>query len=267
MKKILLAALFSLAAAALFAYDAEVLSVQGKAQHSKDGTSWTPLSQGSLIGEGVTIQTGFKSSLKIKFKGTVVDLGPMTRIKVDELSESESKDNAALSMKVGSVLSNVKKVEDRRAGFTVRGPAVTASVRGTIVKEECGYNRDTVTAIESVTAVWPTSKGEKSAQEISDASNSASSVSGGRAADGALSLSQGQSTSGEKHYGLKKPYGYANENSTFVGGSLVNMAFGEAVGGNPFDRRYQNAPAGSAFAPASQSDGGIALSVVLGTRQ
>ena len=265
MKKILFAALVSLTAAALFAYDAEVLSVQGKAQVSNDGTSWSPLSEGTVIGQGATIQTAFKSSLKIKFKGSVVDLGPMTRVKVEELSESESKDNAVVSMKVGTLVSNVKKVEDRRAGFTIRGPAVTASVRGTIVKEECGYNHDTVTAIESVTAVWPTSKGEGSAQEISDSSNSAASVSGGRAAAGACSLSQGQSTSGEKNYGLKKPYGYANENSSFVGASFVNMAFGEAVGGNPFDQRYQNAPAGSVATP-SDSDGGIALSVVLGPR-
>lgn len=267
MKKIFLAALVSLTAAALFAYEAEVLSVQGKAQLSNDGTSWTPVSAGTVIGQGATIQTGFKSSLKIKFKGSVVDLGPMTRIKVEELSESADKDNAVVSMKVGSLLSNVKKVEDRRAGFTIRGPAVTASVRGTIVKEECGYNCDTVTAIESVTAVWPTSKGEGSAQEISDNSNSAASVSGGRAVAGACSLSQGQSTSGEKIYGLKKPYGYANENAAFTGGSLVNMAFGEAVGGNPFDQRFQNAPAGSAYAPVSEGDGGITLSVVLGRRQ
>ena len=206
MKKILFAAIFSLTAAALFAYDAQVLSMQGKAQFSNDGTSWSPVTEGTAIGQGATIQTGFKSSLKIKFKGSVVDLGPMTRIKVEELSETDSKDNASLSMRVGSVLSDVKKVEDRRTGFTIRGPAVTASVRGTIFKEECGYNQDTVTAIESVTAVWLTEMGEESAQEISDSSNSAASVSGGRAAAGAIALSQGQSTSGQKIYDLKKPY-------------------------------------------------------------
>ena len=107
MKKIFLAALVSLTAAALFAYEAEVLSVQGKAQLSNDGTSWTPVSSGTVIGQGTTIQTGFKSYLKIKFKGSVVDLGPMTRIKVEELSESADKDNAVVSMKVGSLLSNL----------------------------------------------------------------------------------------------------------------------------------------------------------------
>lgn len=267
MKKIFFAAIFSLAAAALFAYEAEVLSVQGKAQFSNDGTSWAPLSQGTKIGQGATIQTAFKSSLKIKFKGSVVDLGPMTRIKVEELSESPSKDNAVVSMKVGTLVSNVKKLEDRRAGFTIRGPAVTASVRGTIVKEECGYNRDTVTAIESVTAVWPTSKGEGSAQEISDSSNSAASVSGGRATAGALSLSQGQSTSGEKIYGLKKPYGYANENASFGGAALANIAYGEGVGGNPFDQGFQSEPSGSAFAPASNAEGAVDVTINLGKRQ
>lgn len=264
MKKILLAAIFCLTAAALFAYDAQVLSIQGKANYSNDGSSWTPLSEGTVLGQGATIQTSFKSSLKVKFKGSVVDLGPMTRIKIEELSESSSKDNAVVSMKLGTLVSNVKKVEDRRAGFTIRGPAVTASVRGTIVKEECGYNVDTVTAIESVTAVWLTSKGEGSAQEISDSSNSAQAVSGGLAAAGACALSQGQSTSGSKIYGLKKPYGYASENADFAGISPVSLSGGEAVGGNPYDGRAQNAPAGFDYVSAPiDTDGGIDIHVVL----
>lgn len=264
MKKIFLAAIFCISTAALFAYDAQVLSVQGKTQFSNDGSSWTPLSEGTVIGQGATVQTAFKSSLKLKFKSSVVDLGPMTRIKIEELSESSSKDNAVVSMKLGTLTSNVKKLEDRRAGFTIKGPAVTASVRGTIVKEECGYNSDTVTAIESVTAVWLTSKGEGSAQEISDNSNSAQAVSGGRAAPGACALSQGQSTKGAKLGGLKRPYGYANEKSVDTGAAAVGLAYGEAVGGNPYNGRSQYAPAGGAAKSAEQSEGGIAVTVVVG---
>ena len=169
-------------------------------------------------------------------------------------------------MKLGSIVSNVKKFEDRRAGFTIRGPAVTASVRGTIVKEECGYNIDTVTAIESVTAVWLTQKGEGSVTELSDNSNSAASISSGRAAPAACSLSQGQSTSGGKFEGQKKPYGYASEKALDLGAFSVNMAVVEAVGGNPYNGRPQYAPAGSSNVSAA-GESGIELSVVVGNGQ
>ena len=264
MKKILFAIIFSLTAAGLFAYDAEVLSVQGKAQYSSNGTSWTPIAEGTIISQGATIQTAFKSALKLKFKGSVVDLGPMTRIKLDELSETPAKDNAVVSMKIGTLTSNVKKVEDRRAGFTIKGPAATASVRGTIVKEECGYKQDTVTAIESVTAVWPTSKGEGSAKEVSDTSNSAAAVSGGLAVAGAVALSQGQSTAVGSDGEAKKPYGYANENSVFLGAES-NIAFEEAVGGNPFGG-LAGGPAGGVANIASRAPttGAINVTVTMG---
>lgn len=265
MKKILFATIALFAAASLFAYDAEVLSVQGKAQYSSNGTSWTPIVEGTKISQGATIQTAFKSALKLKFKGSVVDLGPMTRIKLDELSETPAKDNAVVSMKIGTLTSNVKKVEDRRAGFTIKGPAATASVRGTIVREECGYKCDTVTAIESVTAVWPTAKGEGSAKEVSDTSNSAAAVSGGLAVAGAVALSEGQSTSVGAQDGAKKPYGYANENSLFVG-AKTNIAIEEAVGGNPLGGLVGGGPAGgvsanAASGPSAPTTGTIVVNV------
>lgn len=268
MKKILFAMIFSMAAAGLFAYDAEVLSVQGKAQYSSNGTSWTPIAQGTKISQGATIQTAFKSALKLKFKGSVVDLGPMTRVKLDELSESPAKDNAVVSMKIGTLTSNVKKVEDRRAGFTIKGPAATASVRGTIVSEECGYNCDVVTAIENVTAVWPTSKGEGSAMEISSDSNSAVAISDGRAVPGACALSEGQSTVVSQTGSFKKPYGYANEKALFLGAG-ANVAFDEAVGGNPLGAIGSAGPAGgvsanAAIGPSAPTTGTIVVNVTIG---
>ena len=260
MKKTILFAIVSLLAAGLFAYDAEVLSVEGRAQYSSNGTSWTPISVGTKISQGATIQTAFKSALKLRFKGAVVDLGPMTRIKIDELSETPAKDNAVVSMKIGTLTSNVKKVEDRRAGFTIKGPAATASVRGTIVRQECGYNCDTVIAIESSTAVWPTSKGEGSALEISSDGNSAVAISDGLAVAGACTLSQGQSTSVNELEGLKKPYGSAQEKAYYIGGGATNMASQEAVGRTLFNSVSANEPAGGVG-----GQGKIEVKVVFGS--
>ena len=263
MKKFIFAAIISLTAACLFAYDAEVLSVQGRAQYSSNGTSWTPIAVGTKIGQGATIQTAFKSALKIKFKGSVVDLGPMTRIKLEELSETPAKDNAVVSMKIGTLTSNVKKVEDRRAGFTIKGPAATASVRGTIVREECGYKCDTVTAIESVTAVWPTAKGEGSAVEISSDGNSAIAISDGLAVPGSCTLNEGQSTTVSEDQAVKKPFGYASESSSFLGAESANLASQEAVGISSFNSTVSLEPAGGIVVNGSPSAGKIFVDVTL----
>ncbi len=202
MKKIFAFSFLTLFAFCIYAYDAEVLALDGKAMASSNGSSWTALSVGSKIAQGSIIQTAFKSSLKLKLKGSQIDLGPMTRISLDELSEGSERDNAVLSMKTGSVTSNVKKIEDRRVGFTIKGPAATASVRGTIFSEACGYNGDTVTAIESQTAVWPSQNqqsqslvaaGQETSVNASAGKTSAQSKAAAKAADlGAASVSMAQ---------------------------------------------------------------------------
>ena len=212
MKKYLLFGFALFACACLFAFDAEVTSLEGKAQVSTNGTTWSPLAVGNRISEGATIQTGFKSQLKLKVKGSEVTLGAMTRIKVDQLSEKGDIDNTVVSMKIGSLTSNVKKIEDRRAGFTIRGPAATASVRGTILSEEVGYNKDTVSAIENTTLVWPSS------QNGDDDS-----------AAGARAITPGQKSAFDSNGGETTPQSIAVQNALGLGGAAESAAAVESV--------------------------------------
>ena len=209
MKKAFVIGVLFAACAGLFALDADVIGIEGKAQVSTNGTTWAPIAVGSKIPQGATIQTGFKSSLKLKFKGSEITLDPMTRIKLDELSEKDNRDNAVVSMKIGGLTSNVKKLEDRRAGFTVKGPAATASVRGTIVSEEVGYNRDTVRAIENTTMVWPSS------------SNGDSSAAEGK---GARAIAPGQIASVDSEGGQRAPQSHAAEEAVKLGGAVLLSA-------------------------------------------
>ena len=205
MKKTFVFGILFAVCASLFALDAEVIGIEGKAQVSTNGTTWAPVAVGSKIPQGATIQTGFKSSLKIKFKGSEITLDPMTRIKVDELSDKDNRDNAVVSMKIGGLTSNVKKVEDRRAGFTVKGPAATASVRGTILSEEVGYNRDTVRAIENTTMVWPSSSnGESEGSE-----------------KGASAIAPGQVASVDMDGGQKAPQSHASDQAVKLNGAVL----------------------------------------------
>lgn len=217
MKKFILFGITVFACACLFALDAEVTALEGKAQVSTNGTTWTPLAVGNKISQGATIQTGFKSQLKLKVKGSEITLDAMTRIKVDQLSEQGNVDNTVVSMKIGSLTSNVKKVEDRRAGFTVKGPAATASVRGTIVSEEVGYNRDTVSAIENTTMVWPSS-----ANDEGDASGEAP-------AAAARAIAPGQKASVDNHGGERAPQSHASLAAFDLGGAPESAAAAEAV--------------------------------------
>ncbi len=237
MKKLLAAFFAASLSCALFAYDAEVIEIQGKAQFSFNGTSWTPLNVGSVVSQGATIQTAFKSSLKLKLKGTTVSVGAMSRVKIEELGESPDKDNAVLSVKTGSLVSNVKKVEDRRVGFTIKGPAATASVRGTIFGIECQYLADTVSGQESQTAVWPTD---------ADASSCV--------------VSQDQSVTigadGRQTDPIKKAIGGAYD----LGGANALAAKLEAVGEAQSALPPANAPAGSNVAAGT---GAISVAVVV----
>ncbi len=241
MKKLfLLTAVFCIAFSA-FAFDAEVVSVSGKATMLK-GASWIPVSQGNKIAQGTEIQTGFKSSLVLKIKGSSVTVNPMTRIKVEELSENGDKDNAYITLKAGGLKSNVKKAEDRRAGFTVRGPAATASVRGTEFLYNTGYNCAAISATEGSVAVWPSAssnigsgnKGKKGSS--SNAAASPANISDGNAGKGAFTITVGQTATFDcnPQNGGGSPQGHgASENAVSsalnLGASRTGAAASESV--------------------------------------
>lgn len=255
MKRIILVLAALFACSALFALDAQVISLTGKAQFSSNGTTWSPLAVGSAVPQGATIQTGFNSQVKLKFKGSEITLDPMTRIKVEQLSDKGNVDNAVVSMKIGSLTSNVKKLEDRRAGFTVKGPAATASVRGTILSEECGYNRDTVTARENITMVWPSSKNTES-------SDGADAESGQQVQD-ARAIAPGQASSFDNAGGERSPRGNAAESAFGMGGAPATCAMAEAVA--PGAAGGSDGPGASGAAARGGSNSDITSAATTGT--
>ena len=128
--KSILAILLLCLCSSVFAMDAVVTKVSGKAEVLKNGT-WVALNEGSKLSQGDVIQTGFKSSLTLKIKESTVDVAALTRIKVEQLAEQESVDETSLFVDTGKVYSEVNKSNNRRVGFVVRSPVATASVRGT----------------------------------------------------------------------------------------------------------------------------------------
>lgn len=129
LKKSILAVLIA-SSAYTFADSARVISVSGKAEVDRNN-SWIPLQKDALINEGEVISTGFKSEVLIKYKDSVMKLGPLTRITLEKLASTDKKDDVSVYLNTGTIRSTVNHSENRRISYTVRNPIAVASVRGT----------------------------------------------------------------------------------------------------------------------------------------
>ena len=115
MKKIrfLLIAFLISAGAGLYAADASVTFVSGKVEVQR-GTKWVPLQKGDTLAKSDTISTGFQSEAKIKLMDSVLYLGPVTRITLEELATKGNTDNVNVYLKTGAARSQVKHVDNKR---------------------------------------------------------------------------------------------------------------------------------------------------------
>lgn len=142
--------LFLFCAAFACANTATVVSVVGKVEVSRNN-EWVALSTNAVIREGEVISTGFKSEAVIRYKDSVMKLGPLTRVTLEKLTASESKDDVSVFLNTGSVRSTVSHSENKRISYTVRNPIAVASVRGT----DFSFFGNTVQCFDGAVAVVP----------------------------------------------------------------------------------------------------------------
>ena len=129
-KTLLIAAIFSICGAGVFAADATVTFVSGKVEVQRGG-KWIALQKGDTVSKSETISTGFQSEAKIKIMESVMYLGPVTRITLEELSSTEQKDNVNVYLKTGTARSQVKHIDNKRVNYQVHTAVAVASCRGT----------------------------------------------------------------------------------------------------------------------------------------
>lgn len=158
--KSLFVLLFAVAGSSLFAENAVVTYVKGKVEVNRNN-EWIALSIGDEIKQSDTISTGFQSEAKIKYNGSLLSLGAVTRITLSELSSGKGKETVDLNLSTGAVRSKVTHTEDTRISYTVRSPAAVASVRGT---DFMMSDNGKVTCYEGAVVVYPASKAKKKAQ-------------------------------------------------------------------------------------------------------
>ena len=130
MKKIVTILVLLAVAFYSFALEGIVMEVLGKVEKQVDN-SWIALKKGDVLVPGDIVSTGFKSEAVISIGESVITVKALTRMTIEQLYEKNKNHVSSIYLDVGSVSADVKPVTNKRVGFTVKTPAVTASVRGT----------------------------------------------------------------------------------------------------------------------------------------
>ena len=149
IKALLIAAVFTAIGASAFAADATVTFVSGKVEVQRGG-KWVALQKGDTVSKSETISTGFQSEAKIKILESVMYLGPVTRITLEELSSTSQNDNVNVYLKTGTARSQVKHIDNKRVNYQVHTAVAVASCRGTGWIMDDSNNVD---VIENIVAV------------------------------------------------------------------------------------------------------------------
>lgn len=161
---LLLTLVFGAAIATAAPLEAKIASVTGKVE-LKQGESWKQLKAGDTLKKGDVISTGFKSSATITINSSTVEIGALTRITLDELATSASRDSTKIHLESGTVQADVKHPNSKKVDFSVSTPVATASVRGTKI----GVNsRGDVFTTEGSMNYHKTTAADREASEFED---------------------------------------------------------------------------------------------------
>ncbi len=148
---------------ALHAESATVSYVRGKVEVCRNDV-WVPLKMGDTINPSEMISTGFQSEVKIKYNNSLMALGALTRITLDDLKTSGEKESVQLYLNTGSVRSRVTHTDNKKVSYTVKSPVAVASVRGT---EFLMTGAGSVSCSEGAVAVYVNTDAKRAASDKS----------------------------------------------------------------------------------------------------
>ncbi len=129
-KTFFIVALLCIIAVPAFSLDGTVVSVSGKVE-LQTPSGWTSLKAGDTVSSGLVISTGFRSQAVIQVAGSNIIVSQLSRLTLEQLSETNDAHETEVSLDLGSIRADVKRAQNKRVGFVVNTPVATASVRGT----------------------------------------------------------------------------------------------------------------------------------------
>lgn len=199
------AALVALAAGAQAAVEkgsARVVGVQGNAEYSVDGSTWTALKRGELLREGTMVRTTGASGadLDLGRNGSALRVMPDSVVAFSALTYEETGVetvvNTQIDLRTGRVVGNVQKLAST-SKYEIKAPKAVATIRGTrydmsasgrlVVAEGSvvvvAYREDgsTVTRVVNANEVFSPASGvvtPATEADLSDVGGSASSIPG-----------------------------------------------------------------------------------------
>jgi hypothetical protein len=93
---------------------------------------WEPVRRGQRLPLDALISTGFRSTAVIVLGSSTLTVRPLTRLSVAALFRGQGGERVDLALRTGRMRVEVKPPAGTNVDFTVRGPSITASVRGTV---------------------------------------------------------------------------------------------------------------------------------------
>ncbi len=131
ISKLLLAAvLAALTCGSAFAASAKVTYVKGKVEVSR-GDTWVALKVGDEVKESETVSTGFQSEARLNYNGSVMAVPALSRVTLETLRSSSTKETVSLKVDTGAVRSKVTHTSGKKIEYEARTSVGVASVRGT----------------------------------------------------------------------------------------------------------------------------------------
>lgn len=154
MKKIICLLVLMITVLPLFA-GATVKEFFGKVKVKYDGdTSWSSIEVGQELPDNTLVSTGFNSQIVLDLGNSTLDVLPLTRMTIAEITESSDTIKTELLLQGGKIKADVGKVEGKVNDFLIKSPVATASVRGTAFE----FSGNTLTVIRGEVAFAPTKK-------------------------------------------------------------------------------------------------------------
>ena len=132
MKQYLFLTIFILTGMCVSAQNAVIEHVTGNVEIMQPGeNTYKNAKSGDNLFKETVILTGFKSFAVIKVGSTTITARPLTHLTLTEIQKMSDVETLDVNLQAGRVRVEVKPSAGTKASTTVKGPIVTASVRGT----------------------------------------------------------------------------------------------------------------------------------------
>lgn len=131
MRKILIIGVLLTICTTLFG-EVRVKDFDGKVKVKYPGEArWSRLNINDKLPDNATVSTGFNSYIVLDLGNATLDVMPLTRMTVNEITESQDTIATSLFLQGGTIKADVSKIEGKISDFHIKSPVATASVRGT----------------------------------------------------------------------------------------------------------------------------------------